>query len=140
MAALTLTIVTPDREVVRDEVVSLVLAPSIDGQVGILPGHAPLVTSLAAGTLEIRRDGSSGYLSVTGGFMEVMNDKVVVLAEASEYAEDIDRARVERARDNSEQDLSVARQTGDQDLRMRAHRALSRAKARLQTTERARGV
>ena len=51
MAALTLTIVTPDREVVREEVVSLVLAPSIDGQVGILPGHAPLVTSLAAGTL-----------------------------------------------------------------------------------------
>ena len=140
MAALTLTIVTPDREVVREEVVSLVLAPSIDGQIGILPGHAPLVTSLAAGKLEIRRDGSSGYLSVTGGFMEVMNDKVVVLAEASEYAEDIDRARVERARDNSEQDLSVARQTGDQDLRMRAQRALSRAKARLQTTERARGV
>ena len=140
MAALALTIVTPDREVVREEAVSLVLAPSIDGQVGILPSHAPLVTSLAEGTLEIRRDGSPGYLSVTGGFMEVMNDKVVVLAEASEYAEDIDVARAERARDNSEQDLSVARQTGDQDLRIRAQLALSRAKARLQTAERARGV
>lgn len=140
MAALSLTVVTPDREVVREEEVVLVLAPTVDGQVGILPSHAPLVTNLASGTLEMRRDGESRYLSITGGFMEVMNNNVVVLAEASEFAEDINRVRAERARDSAEHDLSVGRQTGDQDLSLRARSALSRAKARLQTAERAQGV
>ena len=137
---MNLEIITAERSVFEGEV-DMVIAPGLDGQLGILPRHAPLMTILKPGELTVKKSGEDDiYVAVSGGFMEVMNDKVVVLAEASEYAEDIDRARVERARDNSEQDLSVARQTGDQDLRMRAHRALSRAKARLQTTERARGV
>lgn len=140
MAALSLTVVTPDREIVREEEVVLVLAPTVDGQVGILSSHAPLVTNLASGTLEMRRDGESRYLSITGGFMEVMNNNVVVLAEASEFAEDINRVRAERARDSAEHDLSVGRQTGDQDLSLTARSALSRANARLRTAERAQGV
>ncbi len=137
MADLTLTVVSPEREVLREEGVTLVLAPSIDGQLGILPRHAPLITQLAPGTLEIRRGTESQHFSITGGFLEVMDNTVTVLADASENASEINRDRAEAAREAALRDLEAARRTHDDMLTTQARLSLLRALARLRTVERA---
>ena len=137
MAGLTLTVVSPEREVLREDGVTLVLAPSIDGQLGILPRHAPLITQLAPGTLELRRGAETLHFSITGGFLEVMNDTVTVLADASETASEINRERAEAARQAAVHDLEAARRTRDDVLTSHARLALLRALARLRTVERA---
>ena len=137
MADLTLTVVSPEREVLREEGVTLVLVPSIDGQLGILPRHAPLITQLAPGTLEIRRGTESQHFSITGGFLEVMDNTVTVLADASENASEINRDRAEAAREAALRDLEAARRTHDDMLTTQARLSLLRALARLRTVERA---
>ncbi len=137
MADLTLTVVSPEREVLREEGVTLVLAPSIDGQLGILPRHAPLITQLAPGTLELRRGAESQHFSITGGFLEVMDNTVTVLADASENASEINRDRAEAAREAALRDLESARRTHDDVLTTQARLSLLRALARLRTVERA---
>jgi F-type H+-transporting ATPase subunit epsilon len=137
MADLTLTVVSPEREVLREEGVTLVLAPSVDGQLGILPRHAPLITQLAPGTLELRRGAETQHFSITGGFLEVMNDTVTVLADATENAAEINRERAEAARQTALRDLDEARRTHDDMLTTQARLALVRALARLRTVERA---
>lgn len=136
MAGLTLTVVSPEREVLREDGVTLILAPSIDGQLGILPRHAPLITQLAPGTLELRRGAESQHFSITGGFLEVMNDTVTVLADASESASEISRERAEAARQAAMRDLDEARRTHDDVMTTQARLALLRALARLRTVER----
>ncbi len=138
MAELTLTVVSPEREVLREEGVTLVLAPSVDGQLGILPRHAPLITQLEPGTLELRRGAESQHFSITGGFLEVMNNTVTVLADASEDAAEISRERAEAAREAAVRDLEEARRTHDDMMTTQARLALLRALARLRTVERAR--
>ena len=137
MADLTLTVVSPEREVLREEGVTLVLAPSVDGQLGILPRHAPLITQLAPGTLELRRGAETQHFSITGGFLEVMDNTVTVLADASENASEISRERAQAAREAAMRDLEEARRTHDDMMTTQARLALLRALARLRTVERA---
>ena len=92
MAPMRLEIITAEREVYADDV-DIVVAPGIEGQLGILPHHAPLMTALQPGEILIRKDGEPSYLAVTGGFMEVMANKVTILAEACEYSEEINEER-----------------------------------------------
>ena len=108
-----LEIITAEEQVFDDEV-EMVVAPGIEGQLGILPHHAPLMTALQPGEILIRKDGEDTYLAVTGGFMEVMGNHVTILADACERSDAIDEARaqeaVERAREriqNQESDVQL---------------------------------
>jgi len=94
---LRLELVTAERIVLQEDA-DMVIAPAADGQVGILPHHAPLLTTLRPGELRVRRGGVEQELVVTGGFMEVLNGKVTILADSAERIEEIDVARAEEAR------------------------------------------
>jgi F-type H+-transporting ATPase subunit epsilon len=109
-----------------------IIAPGVDGYLGVLAGHAPLVTALDVGVLTLRPvDGDEELLAISGGFMEVRPEKTVILAETAERAEEIDRARVERALRRAEERLS-AEDYSEIDSE-RARRALARAFNRLKT-------
>ena len=95
-------IVTPERVVLKDQVVQ-VTAPTRQGEITVLPGHIPLVASLQPGVIEIvKLDGTQDIMSVSGGFIEVLKDKVVILADTAERAEEIDIDTVEEARKQAE--------------------------------------
>ena len=104
MAKLKFEIVTAER-VVYSEDVDIVVAPGVQGELGILPGHAPLLTTLKPGMLMVRHDGEEVAMFVNGGFLEVMQDKVVVLADVAERAEEIDVAKAEEAKRHAEESL-----------------------------------
>jgi F-type H+-transporting ATPase subunit epsilon len=133
---LTLEIATPMRLVVA-ETVDEVVAPGIEGYFGVLPGHAPYLTTLGIGEVTYRVGQDEHYLAVAGGFAEIRNDKVIVLADTAERPEEIDRARAERARERAERRLSAPATEEAIDY-TRAAAALARALARLQTAGRAR--
>ncbi len=133
---LTLEIATPMRLVVA-ETVDEVVAPGIEGYFGVLPGHAPFLTTLGIGEVTYRVGQDEHYLALAGGFAEVRNDKVIVLADTAERPEEIDRGRAERARERAERRLSAATAEETVDY-TRAAAALARALARLQTAGRAR--
>ena len=98
MSTLHLEIVTIERKVFDDHV-DMVIAPGNEGVMGILPRHTPLITGLSYGELQIKRQGEEDeFFAIGGGFMEVQPDHVIVLADAAEYAEEIDVARAEEAR------------------------------------------
>ena len=109
-----------------------VLAPGAEGELGVLPRHIPLLTPLRAGTIKVRNDGDEQFFFVAGGFLEVLPDRVTVLADAAERADDIDEARAEEARRRAasllEQKLS------DADVAA-ASGALARAEARLRLAD-----
>ena len=140
MDVLSLTVVTPAGEVLREDGVTLVLAPSVDGQVGILPNHAPLMAQLQPGTLEVRQNGESQHLSVMDGFMEVMNNNVTILVDASENSELIDRARAQRAYDDAQAELEGLHEDYDEDINQIARKKMLRAQARLRTVERSQQI
>ncbi len=104
MAKLKLDIVTAERVVYSDEV-DLVVAPGVEGELGILPHHAPLMTMLQPGELRIKKGEEESYLAVSGGFIEVRPDRVIILADAAERAEEIDIERAEAARRRAEEQL-----------------------------------
>ena len=91
-----LEITTAERQVYGEEV-DMLIAPGIDGQLGILPRHAPLMTMLQPGELTIRKGGSDSYFTVTGGFMEVLGDRVIILADACEHSDEINEERAQEA-------------------------------------------
>ena len=91
-----LDVVTAEREVFSDEV-DEVIAPGVEGQLGILPHHAPLMTMLLPGELLIKKGGEEFYLAISGGFIEARPDRIIVLADAAERVEEIDIARAEAA-------------------------------------------
>ena len=122
-----LEVVTPDKLVVDDSAEELQL-PGKKGYLGILPGHAPLITELDVGELTYRRGDSTTRLCLAWGFAEVLPDKVTILAETAERLEDIDVARAERARERAEERLKKL--DSGTDL-ARAQNALQRALARL---------
>jgi F-type H+-transporting ATPase subunit epsilon len=123
-----LEIVTPERLVVRDRVEEMQL-PGRSGYLGILPGHAPLITELGIGQISYRENGRSRYLAVAWGFAEVLPDRVSVLAETAERAEEIDVRRAEEAMKRAEQRLK----SGDPKIDcVRAQYALTRAATRLE--------
>jgi len=105
MATTRLDIVTAER-VVFSEDVDVVVAPGVEGQLGILPHHAPLMTMLLPGELRIRRGGEEFSLVISGGFLEVRPDRIIVLADAAERVEEIDIARAEEAKRRAEELLS----------------------------------
>ena len=93
MAKLTVEIVTGERVVFTETDVDMVIAPGSDGTLGILPKHAPLITTLANGELRVKKGNAEQSMVVFGGFMEVTPDKVIVLADTAERADEIDVAR-----------------------------------------------
>src|SRR6202795_1059701 len=122
-----LEIVTPEKMVVRD-VAEEMQIPGKDGYLGILPGHAPLITELAVGEITYRKDNYTHHLSVAWGFAEVLPDKVTILAETAERAEEIDVARAERARDRAQARLKSGGPDTDYP---RVQAALERVQTRL---------
>jgi F-type H+-transporting ATPase subunit epsilon len=134
MATLRLEIITAERQVFADDV-NAVIAPGIEGELGILPHHAPLMTMLKPGELLIRKDSNETYMVVSGGFLEIRPDKVIVLADACERAEEIDITRAEEAKHRAEERLK----THPPGLDMaRAQAALLRSLVRLRVAERRR--
>ena len=95
MATMRLDIVTAEKLVYSDEV-SSVVAPGAEGQLGILPNHAPLLTSLKPGELKVLKEGEETNIAVSGGFLEVLKNVVTILADTAERAEDIDVERFAR--------------------------------------------
>ena len=122
-----LEIVTPEKLVVK-EAVEEAQIPGLGGYLGILPGHAPLITELAVGVITYRAQGVTRSISVAWGFAEVLPDKVTMLAETAERPEEIDVARAQKAKDRAEQMLKSNDPQLDYD---RAQDALHRAETRL---------
>jgi F-type H+-transporting ATPase subunit epsilon len=135
-SALQLEIVTPERELVSESVDSAQL-PGLDGELGILPGHAPLITELGLGLLTFRQGANTGHLAVLGGFAEVLPDRVSVLAEIAEHAEEIDVKRAEAARERAQKRLAAGGSDVDWN---RAAVALQRALVRLQVASLGAGI
>src|SRR2546422_11494677 len=102
---LQLEVVTPERRVLAESVNS-VTVPGRGGELGILPGHAPLISELQTGVLASDEDGTTFQLHVSGGFVEVNDDRVSVLAEVAERPDEIDAARARLAREHTEKQLS----------------------------------
>ena len=135
MASIRLDIVTAEREVYAGDV-DVVVAPGVEGQLGILPHHAPLMTTLQAGELIVRKGGEEVSMCISGGFLEVRPDRVIVLADAAERAEEIDIARAEEAKRRAQERLAE-RKTPVVD-EARAEASLRRALTRLSVAEKKR--
>jgi len=134
MAKLKVEIITAERVVLQDEV-DMVVAPGTEGELGILPHHVPLLTALQVGELRLKKGQEEISLAVTGGFLEVQPDRVIVLADAAERAEEIDIARAEMAKRSAEERLS--KRVSDVDL-ARADASLARSLVRLKIAEKRR--
>jgi F-type H+-transporting ATPase subunit epsilon len=122
-----LEIVTPEKLVVKDQAEEMQI-PGKNGYLGILPGHAPLITELSVGQISYRNGNEMHHLSVAWGFGEVLPDKVTILAERAERGEDVDCERAQKAKERAEKRLT----SGDLEVDVpRAQDALARANARL---------
>lgn len=135
MPSLSFELVTADRVVLQEDGVDMVVAPGTDGVLGVLPHHVPLITTLQPGELRVKRGAEETSMVVTGGFMEVTPDKVLVLADAAERSDEIDLARAEEARRRAEERLAMSSDTVDA---TRAEAALRRAMARIRIGQRRR--
>ncbi|MDQ2807654.1 MAG: F0F1 ATP synthase subunit epsilon [Chloroflexota bacterium] len=132
---LHLEIVTAEKLVYQDDV-DMVIAPAADGEVGILPHHAPLLTALQVGELRVKKGGSEESLLIAGGFMEVSNGRVTVLADAAERAEEIDVQRAEESRRRAQE--SLANRT-NVESELAAQAAMRRATVRIRIARSRRG-
>ena len=128
---LTLQVVTPERDVAHDEV-DFVQMPALDGFIGVLPGHAPLLTELGTGVLTYRSGGKEHFAAVSHGFAEVLPDRVILLAEVAELGETIDVARAEAAQERA---LRVLQQKAEQIDFQAAQMALERSLVRIQAAK-----
>jgi len=133
MATFRLEIVTAEKMVYSGDV-SEVVVWGIEGQLGILPHHAPLMTMLRPGDLLIKRDSEEEYLAVSGGFLEVRPDRVIILADACERAEEINIERAEAAKRRAEEALKAKPAGAD----IAAEAALRRSLVRLTVAEKRR--
>jgi F-type H+-transporting ATPase subunit epsilon len=138
--SIELVIVTPERQLLRETVVETTL-PGADGTLGILPGHAPLITELGIGelTYRLKSGGEPGHLAIISGFAEVLGERVTVLAEMAERPEEIDVRRAEEARKRAEQRLASASSDPNVDWG-RAAVALQRSLIRIQVARKRRGA
>lgn len=132
MSTIRLEIITAERQVFADDV-SAVIAPGFEGVLGILPHHAPLMTMLLPGELIIKRGTEEMFLCVTGGFLEVRPDKVIILADSSEHSEEIDISRAEEAKRRAEERLKSNSPEIDH---ARAEAALRRSLVRIKVAQR----
>lgn len=133
-------IVTQERLVFSEEV-DMVVAPGIEGELGILPNHSPLLTTLKIGELRIRKGGAEEYFAIGGGVLEVRPDKVTVLADVAERAGEIDIARAEEARQRAEEFMEEGPVGEHIDPAAMAEitEALRRSQVRLKVARRRRG-
>jgi F-type H+-transporting ATPase subunit epsilon len=134
--SIELQIVTPDRMIVREQVDEVEI-PGAEGYFGVLPGHTPLLAQLGVGELWFRKGQERTYLSISGGFAEVLPDRVTLLATLAERAEEIDVNRAQAAKQRAEQRL--VQPAGDIDYE-RARVALEKSLARLQVASRIPGM
>lgn len=132
---LHLEVITPEKKVYEDDV-DMVIAPGSEGYLGILPHHAPLLTALGPGEFRVKKGGIEEILVVFGGFMDVRGDRVVVLTEAAEPAEDIDAQRAQAARERAQEMLQAGTLSAADEARARA--SLQRALVRIRVSERRR--
>ena len=131
-----LQIITAEREVFSGEVDAMV-APGVAGQLGILPNHAPLMTLLEPGELMVRSGGEESYLALTGGYIEVLGNQVIILADAAEDVDEIDEARAQEAMERAQQ--RIANRTSDLELEQAAA-SLRRAQVRVTVARRRRSA
>ena len=131
---LQVEIVTAERELYSGEA-DLVSAPGIEGRLGILPKHAAMLALLGPGALTIRLNGQEEPIFVSGGFLEVSDNRLTVLADTAEHADEIDEARAQEARRRAEESLAQARSNED---RAELQAALARAISRIRVAELAR--
>ncbi len=124
-----LEVVTPERRVLA-EPVDMVTVPGLGGELGILPGHTPLISQLQTGVLTYTQDGKSFPMHVSGGFVEVRDDHVAVLAEVAERPEEIDAAHAKISRDKLEKQLSAW--SGNEDELALAQAEFDRSVVRMQ--------
>lgn len=124
-------VVTPERIVFSAEVDSLIV-PAALGYLGILPNHAPMMTALDIGVIKFKTEGKTKKMAISGGFMEVINNKAVVLADTAELGDKIDLARAEEAKERAKKRLSERAE--DLDVR-RAELALKRAMSRIKAAQ-----
>jgi F-type H+-transporting ATPase subunit epsilon len=138
--SIELIIVTPERQLLRETVVEVTL-PGADGCLGILPGHAPLITELGVGelTYRLKNAGEVLHLAIISGFAEVLGDRVTVLAETAERPDEIDVTRAEEAKKRAEQRLASAANDPNVDWG-RAAVALQRSLIRIQVARKRRGA
>ncbi|MCL6598395.1 MAG: F0F1 ATP synthase subunit epsilon [Alicyclobacillus macrosporangiidus] len=132
MSSVLFEVVTPERTVLSEQV-HMVSVRTGGGELGILPRHAPLAATVKPCVVRVKLEEGEDYVHVSGGFLEVLPDRVTILAKAAETAEDIDVERAQRAKERAEQRL--AQRTEDIDVR-RAEAALMRALHRLEVVER----
>jgi F-type H+-transporting ATPase subunit epsilon len=130
--SIELRIVTPDRGIVQEQVDEVEI-PGVEGYFGVLPGHTPLLAELSVGELWYRQGQEKTYLAIAYGFAEVLPERVTVLAQIAERAEEIDPARAEEAKQRAEARLREPAQDVDYD---RARAALQKSLARLQVASR----
>lgn len=127
MSTLQLEVVTPDKTVVS-EAVEMVICPGVEGEFGVLPQHVSLLSALKIGDLRYRVNGKDEHVFISGGFADVNNNVLSVLAESAEKAEDIDEARAKAAKERAEKRLAEKSSNIDE---VRANAALTRAIVRL---------
>jgi F-type H+-transporting ATPase subunit epsilon len=136
---LRVQIVTAEREVFAQDAVEMVVAPGSEGVLGILPRHAPLLTTLQPGVIRIKRGDSEDAMAVGGGFLQIARDQVLILADTAERADEVDEARAEEARRRARETLAEAVNSGQRLQAEAARVALRRAEVRIQVARRRRG-
>lgn len=136
MAKLSVEIITGERVVYQQTDVDMVVAPGSEGTLGILPSHAPLVSLLSQGELRVKKGGGEESLVVFGGFIEIVDDKVIILADSAERVDEIDLARASEARQSAETALQNREDVVDLE---EAEASLRRAAIRERIGQRRRG-
>ncbi len=131
--ALTVRIVAPDKTIWDAEADEVIL-PSTTGQLGILTGHAPLLTALDTGVLRVRADKNWIPIALFGGFAEVENNEVTVLVNSAERGDTIDKEKARAAFADAEAKFNQSQQSDDRSVRIQATQAYKRARARLQAS------
>jgi F-type H+-transporting ATPase subunit epsilon len=104
---IVLDIVTPEKRILHEEDVAIVTLRTVEGEIGILPGHLPLYSQLAPGELRYKKGTDEHFVAIHGGFLEVANSKVTVLADAAGRAEELDESLIEEARRKAEEAMSA---------------------------------
>ncbi|MDA0256294.1 MAG: ATP synthase F1 subunit epsilon [Chloroflexi bacterium] len=137
---LSLSVVTPERTVLERDDVLRVTAPASEGQVTILPRHAALMTSLGLGELTVVTPDGTAHMAVHGGFLQVADDHVSVLADGAEHVDEIDEARAEAARERAQRRMAAPSDAGEAIDLLRAQASLQRALLRLRVRRRRSGT
>lgn len=132
MSTLQLEVVTPDKTVVKEDV-EMVVCPGVLGEFGVLPNHVSILSALKIGDLRYRVNGKDEHVFISGGFADMNNNVLSILAESAEKAADIDLARANAAKERAEKRLAEKSATIDE---TRAHAALTRALVRLRLAQR----